>query len=460
VTGPDERNPLARALDEASGGAEARAFTISVEAVRAGARRRRARRTGVTSGLAALVVVAMAGGAYAGLPHLAGAPRVLPGPGPAPSSQVQADWPAQFLRCGQVVGDALPHLGGDVPVTVTDASSSIPADGPWSASVTVAVPAAPAGSSAVVWGTDLSVVRNGVVIGVQEGPATPDLSGSLAERLGPDGYLVANPFPVTTRVTRTLASCDQYPSGQGSPYLAPGSYTLVVTQTLSYATTVPAVDPALVDVRSSVTTSVTITAPAAGAGPSGLGATGPETTPARPGTAGPGSTSPGTATPGSASSGSATTAGPADLAARTGCGAPADDLAALVDAPGAPYTAALNPHPTPYGYANIPASPVLTPTPGRTVAHDLVDVANPVVVAIQGGTVVARSVVPNHPDAWTGGLTITFPDPPALTRCPGVPAPTDGGPGLQGDYALRLVVDVTVTGAEPGTWLIASAPLP
>ena len=132
----------------------------------------------------------------------------------------------------------------------------------------------------------------------------------------------------------------------------------------------------------------------------------------------------------------------------------------LVDAPGAPYTAALNPHSTPYGYANIPASPVLTPVPGRTVAHDLVHVADPVVVAIQGGTVVARSVVPNHPDTWTGGLAITFPDPPALTRCPGVPAPTDGGTGLQGDYALRLVVDVTVTGAVPGAWLIASAPLP
>lgn len=204
-----------------------------------------------------------------------------------------------------------------------------------------------------MWGTDLSVVRNGVVIGVQEGPATPDLSWSLDQRLRSVGDLPTSPFPVTTRVTRTLASCDQYPSGQGSPYLAPGSYTLVVTQTLSYT-----------------------------------------------------------------------------------------------------------PTPTPYGYTDIPASPVLTPVPGRTVAHDLVDVADPVVVAIQGGTVVARSVVPNHPDAWTGGLTATFPDPPALTRCPGVPAPTDGGPGLPGDYALRLVVDVTVTGAEPGTWLIASAPLP
>lgn len=274
MTGRDERNPLARALDEVSGGPEAQAFTISVEAVRAGARRRRARRTGVTSGLAALVVLAMAGGAYAGLPHRSGAQHGVADPGPAPSAQVHPDWPAQFLRCGQVVGDALPHLGGDVSLTVTDASSSIPADGPWSASVTADVPAAPAGSSAVVWGTDLSVVRNGVVIGVQEGPATPDLSWSLDRRLGPDGYLPTSPFPVTTQVTRALASCDQYPSGQGSPHLAPGSYTLVVTQTLSYATA-PGANPTLIDVRSSVTTSVTVTAPSAGAGPSDLGATAP-----------------------------------------------------------------------------------------------------------------------------------------------------------------------------------------
>lgn len=452
MTGHDERNPLARALDEVSGGPEARAFTISVEAVRAGARRRRARRTGVTSGLAALVVVAMAGGAYAGLPHRSGAARGVPVPGPAPSSQVQPDWPAQFLRCGQVVGDALPHLGGDVPLTVTDAPSSIAADGPWSASVTADVPAAPAGSSAVVWGTDLSVVRNGVVIGVQEGPATPDLSWSLDQRLGPVGHLPTSPFPVTTRVTRALASCDQYPSGQGSPYLAPGSYTLVVTQTLSYTPT-PGANPTVIDVRSSVTTSVTVTAPVAvaGAGPSDLGATARAT----PGTAAPGSTSSGSATPVTT-----TPAGLADVAALTGCGARADGLATLVGAPGVPYIAALNPHSTPAGYANIPASPVLTPVPGRTVAHDVVGVADPVVVAIQGGTVVARSVVPNHPDTSTGGLTITLPDPPALTRCPGVPAPTDGGTGLQGDYALRLVVDVTVTGAEPGTWVIASAPLP
>jgi hypothetical protein len=289
---PEERNPLARALDELAAGAR---YTIPVEQVRAAVRRRRARRTGATSAVAVVVVATVAGGVSLGLPGRGGSPTgVVPGPGPSTRQGTAADWPAQFLRCGQVVGDALPHLGGDVPVTVTDASSSIPADGPWSASVTVDVPAAPADASAVVWGTDLSVVRNGVVVGVQEGPATPDLSWSLAERLGPDGYLPTSPFPVTTRVTRTLASCDQYPDGRGSPYLEPGTYTLVVTQTLSYAIA-PAADPALVDVRSSLSTTVTIAAPTAGADadPGATAAATSATTPASS-SAAPGGTGAGT----------------------------------------------------------------------------------------------------------------------------------------------------------------------
>jgi hypothetical protein len=416
VTAPDERNPLARALDEVSDSPEARAFTIPVEAVRAGARRRRARRTVVTSGLAVLVVGAMAGGVYSGLPEGRGAAAIVPGPAESPRASAAVDWPAQFLRCGRRVSELLPDVGARMSLSLVDASSSIPATLPWDGSVTADVPTA-AGDIAVVWGTELSVVSNGVVVGVQEGPVTPDLSLSPEQRLG-DGGLPTSPFPVTTKVTRALASCDQYPSGQGSPDLPPGTYQLVVTQTLSYTPT-PGVNPTLTDVRSSVTTSVTITAPAGPAGPA-----------------------------------------PASIASLTRCGAPADELAALAAAQGAPYTAALNPHSTPYGYTNIPASPVLTPVPGRTVAHDVVGVAHPVVVAIQGGTVVARSVITNHLDAWTGGLTITFPDPPALTRCPGAAMPADGGPGLQGDYELRFVVDVTVTGVEPGTRPIASPPIP
>jgi len=590
VTAPDDRNPLARALDEAADGPEARAFSVSVEAVNTAVRRRRARRAGLTSGLAILVIAVIAGGAYAGVPGWGGTAPLGQGPvfpGPAGTSVAIADWPAQFQRCGKAVSDALPPVGGDVNLAVAGEPSSVATDGTWDASVVLDVPGAPRDSSAVVWGTDLSVVKDGVVVGVQDGTATPDLSLSLDERLGGNA-LPTSPFPVTTKVSRALVSCSQYPNAQGSPNLAPGTYQLVVTQTLSYAT--QPVDPAPVDVRASVTTTVTITAPEhpATADPTACGApvdliaalanrqsnpapislsTGFHPTPGpwyqgypimprltNDGTAAleglasqpvvvavrdgvvvgraqssgtrvdlgpivpggshelndpplaercPGVDEPawgGTGLPAgdydlwvfvdvsnadkgiywqaaagpiswtvsqprtapavdpTTASATTTSAGPSSIATLTQCGAPADDLTTFADAPQAPYTAALNPHSTPYGYANIPASPALTPVPGRTNVHDVVDVADPVVVAIQGGTVVARSVVPNHPDAWTGALTITFPDPPALTRCPGVPIPADGGQGLQGDYVLRLVVSVTVTGTVPGTWLIAGAP--
>jgi hypothetical protein len=412
VTAPDERNPLARALDEVSDSPEARAFTVPVEAVRAGARRRRARRTVVTSGLAMLAVGAIAGGVYTGLPEWRGAAPIVPGPAESPRAGAAVDWPAQFLRCGRRVSEVLPDVGARMSLGLVDASSSIAAASPWEASVIADVPSA-AGDIAVVWGTELSVVSNGVVVGVQDGPATPDLSLSLEQRLG-DGGLPTSPFPVTTKVTRALASCDQYPSGQGSANLAPGTYDLVVTQTLSYTPT-PGVNPTLTDVRSSVRTSVTISAPAA----------------------------------------------PASIAALTRCGAPADDLASLGNTRGAPFTAALNPHSTPYGYTALPLTPTLTPVLGRSTS--LYAITDPVVVALQGGTVVARSVVTAGtaaPTAWTGASTITYPDPPALTRCPGVAAPTDGGPGLQGDDVLRLVVELSSTGGEPGAWLIVSPPIP
>jgi hypothetical protein len=597
MTAPDDRNPLARALDEVGDGPEARAYSIPVEAVRAGARRRRARRTGLTSGLAVLAVAAVAGGAYAGLPGSSGlstSELLRPGPQGTAGSSAAVDWPAQILRCGQAVGYSLPNVGEPMTLMLVDPSSSIAADGAWDASVIADVPTAPPGDVAVVWATDLSVVSNGVVVGVQEGPTAPDLSLSLNERLG-DNALPTSSFPVTTKVTRALASCDQYPSGQGSPDLAPGTYTLVVTQTLSYAPAGAATT--VTDVRSSATTTVTITPPVGppAADPTGCGAAvdaiaalaSPRTNPAPltlstgfhptpssyayypltptltnegtatlegltsepivvavrdgvvvgraqgsasrtdiriapggshvypdpplaercPGTvepawggtgltagdyelwvvvnvnaatpnveswqaaAGPIAwtvsqpwTPPPTTDPGAATTSttpSATTsATPTDLAALTRCGAPADDLAALANTQGAPYTASLSPHSTPYGYPNIPAEPTLTPVPGRSVF--LATVEDPVVVAIQGGQVVARSVVsrlPNFPNAWTGGTTILYPDPPALTRCPGVPAPSDGGPGLQGSYGLQLVVELSVTGAEPGTWQIASAPI-
>lgn len=261
MTVPDDRNPLARALDDLAGDPAVRAFDIPVEAVRASARRRRARRTGVRSGLAVLVVAALAGGTYAGLPGWGETWRSGHGPvrpGPAGTSSA-ADWPAQFERCGRSLRDVLPNVGPPMSLTLTGGSSTIAADAVWQATVVADVPTA-TGDSAVVWGTDLTVLRDGVVVGVQGGPATPDLSLSLKDRLG-DGGLLINPLPVSTRATHTLVSCDQYPSGQGSSELAPGTYELVVTQTLSYTAT-PGVDPPMTDVRSSVASTLTITAPA------------------------------------------------------------------------------------------------------------------------------------------------------------------------------------------------------
>ncbi len=258
---PDDRNPIAQALDALAADPAAHAFDIPVAAVRASARRRRARRTGVRSGLAALVVVALAGGVSAGLPGWEAAWRsghnpVHPGPGATGSA---ADWPAQFERCGRSLHDVLPNVGPPMSLTLTGGSSTIAADAVWQATVVADVPAA-TGESAVVWGTDLTVVRDGVVVGVQGGPATPDLSLGLKDRLG-DGALLVNPLPVSTRATHTLVSCAQYPTGQGSSELAPGTYELVVTQTLSYTAT-PGVDPPMTDVRSSVASTLTITAPA------------------------------------------------------------------------------------------------------------------------------------------------------------------------------------------------------
>ncbi len=258
MTGCDDRNPLARALDELSDSPQAHGFTIPVEAVRAGVRRRRVRRAGVTSALAVLVVGAVAGGAYAGLPGWRGAAPAGPVPAPSPRVSTAADRPAQFRRCGQRVGDVLPDIGPPMTISLRDASSSVPADRAWVASVVADVPTA-AGDIAVVWGTDLSVVRNGVVVGVQDGPATPDLSLPLSQRLN-DAGLPTSPFPVVTKVGLALASCSQDPGATGTALLAPGTYDLVVTQTLS-STPTPGPDPRLTDARSSVVFRLTVTAP-------------------------------------------------------------------------------------------------------------------------------------------------------------------------------------------------------
>lgn len=240
TTPPDDRNPLSRALYDASTGPEARSYAVPVKTVRQAARRRRAWRTGGTAAVAVALVGVVVGGAYAGRPSW----RAVP---------------AQFDRCGTAVDDVLPPLGDPATLVLTDESWSVPADGAWTASVTADVPTAHDGQVAVVWATDLAVVSNGVVVGVQDGPTAPDLSASLDERLG-GGSLPTSPFPTTTDVTLALAPCDRYPTGPGSPHLAPGRYDLVVTQTISYASA--GVATKVTDVRVSARTAVTVTAPA------------------------------------------------------------------------------------------------------------------------------------------------------------------------------------------------------
>lgn len=406
---PDERNPLARALDASSEGPEARAYAVPVEAVRAGARRRRARRAGGTAVAAVVVVGAVVGGsALAGLPR-GGAPA-LPGPGESGGSV--ADWPAQFDRCGEPVDQVLPDLGAPMTLTLADASATVPADRAWTASVTADLQGSDEGFVAMVWATELSLVRDGVVVGVQDGPTAPDLALSLADRLGDNGF-PTSPFPIATDVTLALASCDPYPSGQGSPDLVPGTYDLVVTQTLSYVPTVPGQDAVVVqtvtDARVSTRTTVKVTAPA------GSGMDDP-----------------------------------------TACGADADTLAGLADPRlnPAPLVASLDPHSVPYDYSNLPFTPMLHNT-GNESLSGTVDRAT--FVLTRDGVVVGTSAVgpPESGSTFTGlgpGRSLSFPDPPQAAPCDGSTA------FVPGDYRAQVVIAGVLDGPAVQAFSMASVP--
>jgi hypothetical protein len=283
VTARDRPNPLAHALDEAAATPEARAYAVPVERVRGAVRRRRAWRT---TGVAALALVVVAGGAgvvRAGLDS-GFSPST---PGGAGSAASAADWPAQFGRCGQPADEVLPDVGADgMSLTLADEPATLPADGTWTATATLDRSTGGTIPIAVLWGTDLTVVRDGVVVGVQDGPQVPDLSQGPADSLGGPAP-TTSPFPLVTDVSLGLNSCDPYPSGTGSADLAPGTYDLVVTQTISWAAPGPgqsgaaaapldsAAGGSMTDARVSAHTTVTITQ--AGV-PKVGGATSPPTT--------------------------------------------------------------------------------------------------------------------------------------------------------------------------------------
>ena len=142
-----------------------------------------------------------------------------------PGAAGQGDWPGQFGRCGELVADVIP-ADGEIDVSLLDASTSVGVHGQWTAAVTAS--STDATAQGWVYGTDLTLVRDGVVVGVQDGPQVPQ--PQHVQEWGGD-YAVA-PLPLVSDVSLGLASCDQYPNGNGSPEVAPGTYDLVVSQTV------------------------------------------------------------------------------------------------------------------------------------------------------------------------------------------------------------------------------------
>jgi hypothetical protein len=237
-------NPLAGALDAAASWPEAAGYEVPVPTIRRRVRRRRAARRAAVGGgacvVAAGVVVAAPGvwGFLGATPSGGGAPvGAATGDAPVPAAAsdgsgtasratadagaaAAGDWPAQFDRCGKPVGD----LTGSTKLTVT--ASSMAADATWHA--TTIVSQAPTATGQVV-GTDVSLVRDGVVVAVQEGPQVQQPEGLTAttvpQAAGPSSDL-------TSDVVARLVSCAQYPSGSGSVVVEPGPYELVAVQTV------------------------------------------------------------------------------------------------------------------------------------------------------------------------------------------------------------------------------------
>jgi len=247
-TTPDPRgNPLSHALDDAASWPEALGYDVPLATIRRRVRRRKtARRAAVGGGacvLAAGVVVAAtdvwgflgsssrdattAAGSTAGgstsLGSVGSAGRANGSEADGDTAgRASADWPPQFDRCGKLVADV-----ASATVLTID-GSTVDADGTWRATT---VARRDDGMTAEVLGTDVSLVRDGVVVAVQEGPQVQEPTGpttAAPHRQGIEGT-------VSTPVSLHLASCAQYPDGTGSPVVEPGTYELVAVQTLAMA---------------------------------------------------------------------------------------------------------------------------------------------------------------------------------------------------------------------------------
>ena len=145
-----------------------------------------------------------------------------------PSAAGQGDWPGQFTRCGEPVADVVATDAPDVvrvDVAMLDNATEVGVHEEWTAAVTAS--STDPTAQGWVYGTDLTLARDGVVVAVQDGPQVP-LPQDVAQWRG--DYAVV-PLPLVSEVSLGLASCDQYLHGNGSPEVAPGTYDLFVSQT-------------------------------------------------------------------------------------------------------------------------------------------------------------------------------------------------------------------------------------
>ena len=118
-------------------------------------------------------------------------------------------------------------------------------NGTWIGAVTGTLPAVP-DATGWLWGTDLTLLRDGVVVGVQEAGGAPDDLAAVAAA----SEFATSPFPQATYASSTFVACDP----RGGP-VGEGTYELVVTQTV--AAEQP--DGTRLDARASERTSVTVT---------------------------------------------------------------------------------------------------------------------------------------------------------------------------------------------------------
>ncbi|MGN8247367.1 hypothetical protein ACTHAM_001542 [Cellulomonas soli] len=171
------------------------------------------RRRSVVAGVVVVLVAAAVGAALYVLAR-------------TPDPDASGDWPGQFLRCGTAVED-LPADTGPVRLALDDAPTTLAPGDAWTATATATVTS---GDEAWVVGTDVSFVQGGVVVAVQDGPQVLQPSDALTTgpEVDPDGVRTD---PVTPLSVQPL-TCDEYLHGDEQHPLEPGTYDVVVTQTL------------------------------------------------------------------------------------------------------------------------------------------------------------------------------------------------------------------------------------